>query len=506
MINGITRRKWFFACFSLALLSLVKGLPREKGRKKDLPNFIIILADDMGYGDPGCFVKSSKIPTRNINKLAGDGMLFSDAHTPSAVCTPTRYGLLTGRFAWRTRLKKGVLGPFSRPLIERGRLTIALMLKRLGYVTACFGKWHLGMGWQRTGTKKKKIDFTKPLLGGPLTAGFDTYFGTDVPNYPPYCFIEDDHILGPVPDIRKPRSVYGVPGPMQKGWDQHRILPELKRRSLEFIEKNRNKNFFLYIPLTAPHTPIVPNKEFLGKSKAGDYGDFCVEVDDFVGAVVDKVDSLGLKNRTMIIFTSDNGSPARAGNLCTRGKKWAALGAVTRLFGHNPNAPWRGMKADTFEGGHRVPFIVRWPGVVKPGTRNDNLVGLIDVFATIAEIVGFRIPRNAAEDSISLYPTLLDPKKKIRDFLVLHSINGSFAVRWNRWKVIFAPGSGGWSFPRPREARRMKLPKVQVYDLSKDGSEKINLYREHPEIVGKARRYLEDCRKKGYSSSRPGKK
>jgi len=472
-------------------------------------NVVVVLADDLGFGDPQCYRAESKIVTPHIDRLASQGMRFTDAHTPAAVCTPTRYALLTGRFAWRTRMKSGVLGPYSAPLIEPDRLTLAGMLKAHGYRTACIGKWHLGMQWA---TKQpdvqlpplwnrrfdqSQIDLAGPITAGPLTAGFDAYFGTAVPNFPPYCFIENDRVLGAVPDRPKPNDMYGNAGLMQEGWDLHRILPSLKQRAETFVRQaaDDERPFFLYLPLTAPHTPIVPNRQFLGRSRAGDYGDLVSEVDDVLGGVMTALAETGVADNTLLIFTSDNGSPARAGDPHLRGANWAQTNAVLRMFDHNPNAPWRGMKADIYEGGHRVPHVVRWPGTVRPGSLNDQTVCLVDWMATVAAIVGHTLPSDAAEDSFNLLPTLRDPRQSVRDDLVHHSGGGMFAIRRGPWKLIAGRGSGGWT----RVKAAANDPPGQLYNLDEDPTEQHNVHAQHPEVVEQLTARLRQYQQQGRS-------
>ncbi|MBN1589878.1 MAG: arylsulfatase, partial [Pirellulales bacterium] len=349
------------------------------------PNIVFILADDLGFGDPGCYNPESKIPTPNIDRLATQGMRFTDAHSASSVCTPTRYGLLAGRYCWRTRLKKYVLSTYGMPLLETERVTLAEMLKSHGYATTCIGKWHLGMAWQRNDGKQtpasanrvpdKVIDLSKPVLNGPCDHGFDSYFGTDIPNFPPYCFIQDDRIVGPTPDRPKPKSMFGLPGRMQKGWKLERILPTLGEKAVAYIRdraaNDKNEPFFLYLPLTAPHTPIVPNQAFHGKSQATRYGDFVAEVDAVVGDVLAALNEAGLTENTIVVFTSDNGSPGRNGENAS-----GPTGSCFRDSRHNPSGPWRGRKGDIHEAGHRVPLIVRWPGHVRPDSVSDELICL----------------------------------------------------------------------------------------------------------------------------------
>lgn len=458
-----------------------------------LPSILFILADDMGYGDLACQNPDSKIPTPHLDRLAKEGMLFTDAHSPSAVCTPTRYGILTGRYCWRTELKSGVLGPWDRPLIEPDRLTLPTFLKRHGYETACIGKWHLGWDWQGRG---KDIDFSKPIPGGPTSRGFDYYFGTAVPNYPPYCFIENDRTIG-IPSEEKPKSMFGHPGPMLKGWKLEEILPALTRKAVEYIKADRSgskdKPFFLYLSLTAPHTPIAPTFEFRGKSKAGAYGDFVHQVDASVGQVLKTLDESGLAESTLVLFTSDNGSPGRDGtSMC------GVVNSV-RKFGHNPSHVFRGIKADVWDGGHRVPFIARWPGYVKPGSKCDELVCHIDLMATCAALLGFQLPDNAGEDSCDILPAFRGEvrDKPIREALVHHSGNGMFAIRNRKWKLILGRGSGGWSGSGEKTD-----PAVQLYDMSRDASETGNLCDQHPDVVERMTQLLEKYKHDGRSRGR----
>ncbi len=454
------------------------------------PNIVIILADDLGYGDPGCYNPDSKIPTPHIDQLAGQGMRFTDSHSPTAVCTPTRYALLTGRYCWRTRLKRGVLWTYAMPLLEPERLTMPEMLKEHGYATLCIGKWHLGMKWARKdGTENdptatriadEEIDLTKPITEGPLTAGFDYYFGTAVPNFPPYCFLENDHIVGPIPDRIKPKSMYGNPGRVQEGWQLDRILGGLADKATEKIAEHHTKTpdqpLFLYMPLTAPHTPISPSEAFRGKTEATLYGDFVAEVDHCVGRVMKALDEANMADNTLVVFTSDNGSPGRNGE-----NAGGPTGSCFRDSGHNPSGPWRGMKSDIHEGGHRVPFIVRWPGKAPAGKTSDALICHVDLMATIAATLNHDLPQDCAEDSFCMLPLFRGeaPDKPIRETVVHHSGSGIFAVRAGDWKLIFGKGSGGFTkFTPPKDA-----PAGQLFNLADDPAEKQNLYEQRPEIV-----------------------
>ncbi len=471
------------------------------------PHIVYILADDMGYGDPGCQNPQSKIPTPHLDALASQGIRFTDAHSPAAVCTPTRYGILTGRYCWRTRLTKSVLWPWDPPLIEADRLTVPKLLKKHGYRTACIGKWHLGWDWPTTDGKRpvsnsrgENVDFTRPIGGGPTTRGFDYYFGTAVPNFPPYCFIKNNRTVG-LPTETKPKTMFGHPGPMLPGWKLVDILPTLTQQAVDYIRdaaKQPRRPFFLYFPLTAPHTPIVPAAQFQGKSDAGLYGDFVHQVDWTVGQVINALEETGLARNTLVIFTSDNGSPARNGKNAS-----GPAGSVIKEFGHNPNRPLRGMKADIWEGGHRVPFIARWPERIKTGATNDELICQTDLLATCAAILGEALPENAGEDSYNILPALLSARrdKPIREAVVHHSGQGRFAIRQGRWKLITSLGSGGWS--RPRSAKpEPGGPRGQLYDMAKDLSERHNLWLESPDVVERLTKLLERYKSEGRSAPR----
>jgi arylsulfatase A len=475
------------------------------------PNIVYILADDMGYGDLACQNPESKIPTPNLDQLAREGVRFTDAHSPSAVCTPTRYGLLTGRYCWRTRLKNSVLWPWAPPLIEAERLTVPKLLKRHGYHTACIGKWHLGWDWpSKSGEPVHEkdsgddIDFSKPIANGPTARGFDYYFGTAVPNFPPYCFIENDHTLGD-PTLTKPEGMFGWPGPMLPGWDLVDILPGLTGKAVEYIDQRAaepKRPFFLYMPLTAPHTPIVPAPEFIGKSQAGLYGDFVHQVDWTVGQVLNALKRHNLEEDTLVIFTSDNGSPARNGqNAC------GPPGSCVTETGHNPSWILRGMKADIWDGGHRVPFLARWPKHITPGTTNGELICHTDLMATCAALLGEPLPNGAAEDSYNVLPALLGEELSapIREAVVHHSGGGAFAIRQGKWKLITQLGSGGWTKPGSAKPEPGG-PRGQLYDMEADLSERKNLWLDQPEVVKHLTSLLEKYKREGRSTPLRAKK
>jgi arylsulfatase A-like enzyme len=489
-----------------AVVSPAAGTPQDRSPQR--PNIIFILADDLGYGDLGCYNAASKIPTPNLDRLAGEGIRLTDAHAPTSVCTPTRYAILTGRYCWRSRLQRGVLGPWGATLIEADRLTVPSLLKRHGYATACIGKWHLGWKWPtkdgrppRSGPNRlSNVDFTQPIAEGPTTRGFDYYFGTDLPNYPPYCFIENDRTVG-IPSVPN-RPEFNRPGPMLPGWQWVEIMPELTRRAVKYVEDSAQasprKPFFLYFPLTAPHYPVVPAPEFKGKSRAGDYGDFVAQVDWTVGQVLEAVRRAGIADNTLVIFTSDNG-PEITGEV--------KPGAYDRIlqYGHYSMGELRGAKRDAWEGGHRVPLLARWPGRIKPGSTSGEVVSLVDFMATVAAILGAKLPDTAGEDSYNILPALLgQPRDKpIREATVQHSASGHFAIRKDNWLLIDYPTGDNNREPQWFKLQRGYVPHDQpgeLFDLRQDLSERRNLYAEHPEVVRELKGLLEQYKRAGRST------
>ena len=334
------------------------------------PNIVYILADDLGYGDLSCYNISSKIYTPNIDQLADDSICFTNAHSSASVCTPTRYGLMTGRYCWRTSRKSGVIWAWEKPLLKKERLTLPEMLKEKGYITGLIGKWHLGINWITTDgknpgieTKGENIDYKSPIVNGPLNHGYDCYYGDDVPNFPPYAFIENDSYLS-IPTEMLPKNICGVPGVMAKGWKFENVLPALTQKAEEFIIRNKQRPFFLFVSITAPHEPIAPNKEFIGTSKAGRDGDFVQEVDARIGSILKTLEKEGLTENTLVIFSSDNGSSFQDGMPDEDSKKYKSKRGIILNYGHNPSKNFRGMKADAWEGGHRIPYI-KYPGKSK---------------------------------------------------------------------------------------------------------------------------------------------
>jgi len=460
--------------------------------KPELPDIVYILADDLGYGDISCLNPVSKIQTPNIDRIARSGIVFTDAHSSSAVSTPTRYGLLTGRYNWRSELKSGVLDGYSRALIPPGRTTLPLMLKEQGYKTACMGKWHLGWDWYDIDKGNDKIDFSKSISNGPVSRGFDYFFGfSGSLDMPPYVYVENDWPTSLPDRITSGNNIthgnagydgsFWREGPTGSDFDHVNCTPELFKRAGSFIEEQKGsaRPFFLYLALPSPHTPILPTDQFKGKSGLNQYADFILMIDSEVGVLLDKIEESGKKNNTIVVFASDNGvSP------------WADLETL-ESNGHKSSYIYRGYKADLYEGGHRIPCLMQWPAAVKKPHRIEQTICLNDFMATFAAITDYQLRDNEAEDSYNLLPAILNPgyKKIIREATIHHSINGSFAIRKGDWKLLLSPGSGGWSYPRPgKEAEG--LPSVQLYNLREDPSEIKNLQAEYPEIVSELRELL----------------
>lgn len=450
------------------------------------PNIIYILADDLGIGDVGAFNSEGKIATPNIDRLTADGMKFTDAHSGSAVCTPTRYGILTGRYAWRTRLQSGVLWGYSLPLISEGRMTVASILQQQGYNTGCIGKWHLGLKWTRkdanipyTDSSKElwnNYDLSKPILSGPIQAGFDSWFGISASlDMHPYVYIQNDRATSISTTLVQPSrgKTFWRKGPIGDDFKHIEVLDKLTAKAVEYVTaQTAAKPFFMYFPLTAPHKPILPADRFQNQSELNEWGDFVMQVDWTVGQVMQTLEAKGLAENTLFIVTSDNGA--------TPGADFGELGRQ----GHHPSANFRGHKADIFEGGHRVPFVARWPAVIAAGTVSNATICHTDLLATAAHITGYELADNAGEDSFSMLPVMTSASTgPVREATVHHSINGSFAIRQGQWKLCLCRGSGGWSAPRPAQAKQDNLPEIQLFDLSADVAETNSVHTEHPEIV-----------------------
>lgn len=483
----------------LGLAVLLASLPWVPAARA-APNVVLILADDLGFGDVAALNPASRIPTPHLDALASEGMVFTDAHTPSAVCTPTRYGLLTGRYAWRTRLKKGVLNGYGEPLMASDRPTIGTLLGEAGYRTAIVGKWHLGLEFAQT--PEGGFDFGKPVTDGPHTHGFDESFIIPASlDFPPYVYIRDGAITGsPLADqpaLKFPRFMRA--GEIAPDLDPAAVLDDLVRESSEFIGRQgeAGRRFLLYVPLTAPHKPVWPTPAFQETTGLGPYGDFISQVDATVGGILDALDDAGLREGTLVLVTSDNGSfMYRREGLSERDHTEDPTIQAYRSGNHTANYVYRGTKADIWEAGHRVPFLVRWPGHVPPGSRQDATVCLTDVFATLAELVAAPLPEAAAEDSFSFAALLRgEERTRPRAPVIHHSGGGMFAIRDGRWKLVAGNGSGGRERPRGKPFTRP----YQLYDLVTDPSERRNVYDSHPAVALRLEAELERLRTRGRS-------
>ena len=475
------------------------------------PNVVFVLADDMGYGDVRALNPDSKIPTPYLDSLAKDGVTFTDAHSPSAVCTPTRYGVLTGRYCWRSRLKTGVLGGYSKPLIENGRSTVASMLRSKGYTTGAVGKWHLGMElpFKKKDANTRRwdgdpgVDFGGKITNSPIHHGFDEYFGVSASlDMAPYVYIRNDRFtMLPTHQQKAVRFPHFIrSGPRADDFIIDRVLDRLTEEAVAFIEKasKKGKPFFLYFPLTAPHKPTQPHARFQGKTKLGEYGDFIVHVDASVGEVLKALDKAGVAKNTLVMYTSDNGSYMYRYDDERKDHVDDEKVQGYRADRHRANGPLRGTKADVWEAGHRVPFFARWPGKIPAGSKCAEAICLTDLYATCAEIVGAEIPKDAAEDSASIVG-LLKGTAKLRGAPVInHSIGGMFAIRDGRWKLVAGTGSGGRAKPRGKPFAKP----YQLYELDADVGEAKDLASKHPKIVERLSAKLEEIRKVGRSVER----
>lgn len=478
----------------LTILCLLLGRFSQAAGK---PNIILILADDMSFDSVSANnSEMGELKTPHLDTLIAEGMNFIDAHSGSAVCTPTRYGLLTGRYCWRTKLKREVLWEWAAPLIEKDRLTVAELLRDHGYRTGMVGKWHLGMDWydgngktvngdlkltdsffkndqaaKRISEVEKLVDFSQPITGGPTDHGFDYFYGLDAPNFPPYLWMENNKLLG-TPSIPKPDDMFGHPGPMLPGWKLEDILPALARKSGEWIsgQSESDAPFFLYLSLTSPHTPIAPSEEFRGKSGISEYADFVIETDWVVGHIMEVLDGAGISDDTLLIFTTDNGTSGKAD--------------FKELESHGVNLRhhFKGHKTHIHEGGHRVPFIARWPGEIKPGSTCSETICLNDFMATTADLLDVTLPDNAAEDSTSILPLLTGEKINLpnRPMVVNHDYGGTFAIRKGKWKLVDS---------------------VKLFDLNVDPKESNDVARQFPEVVQELTKTLKEYKEGGRSRS-----
>lgn len=457
------------------------------------------MADDLGYGDLSCLNDGSKIRTPIMDRMAREGMTFTDAHSPSAVCTPTRYGVMTGRYCFRSPLKHGVLGGGSSHLIPPGRLTVPALMKAHGYTTAGFGKWHLGLDWATRDGKEvapdtSNVDFTKPFTHGPATLGFDYYFGISASlDMPPYTYLENDRatVLPNGVSAGKPFPVNWRSGPIAPDFKHQEVLSRITAKTTGWIDEwgrsKPAKPFFLYVPLTAPHTPVVPRDRFQKLTGVGDYGAFVAEVDWTVGQILDAIKRAGADENTLVILTSDNGPERQMEERKVEYQHYSAY-------------HFRGHKRDVWDGGHRIPFIARWPARVKAGAKSDQIICLTDLMATCAAIVGAKLPYDAGEDSYNILPALLGETngKPIREAVIHHSAWGSYAIRQGEWKLMNVRGVGDGP-----PSQDTGLPAGQLYNVAKDFGETENLYTQRPDIVKRLNALLDDYLKRGRST--PGR-
>ncbi|MDG2381580.1 MAG: arylsulfatase [Pirellulaceae bacterium] len=457
------------------------------------PNVIIVMADDLGFGDVSPTNPECKIKTPHLQMLADEGLTFLDAHTPSSVCTPTRYGLLTGRYNWRSRLSRGVLSGTSSHLIPQSRPTLGHLMGKAGYHTAMIGKWHLGWDWQKDGNQ---IDFTAPVKNGPDINGFQQYYAhCGSLDMPPYVWVDTGRITSKpdrVEGVTRKQDRYGWyrKGPIGGDFNIPEVLPHLFGKSIDYVKSRtgaakEGQPFFLYLALPAPHTPIVPVPPFKDASGLNPYADFVMQMDHHLGELLATIDEAGLEDQTLVIFTSDNG--------CSPEANFPLL----EKNGHRPSSLYRGHKADIYEGGHRVPFIVRWPDQIKGGRRTNALACLTDVYSTLERITEQERQAVGGEDGYDLTPVFNGAATSERGTLISHSIGGSFAIRQGPWKLCLCGGSGGWSAPREAVAKKQGLPSMQLYNLDQDPGETKNLVLEEVDQVRTLLLLLDEQVRKG---------
>ena len=471
------------------------------------PNIVIIYADDMGYGDLNCQNSNSKIPTPNLDQLASEGMRFTDAHSSSGICSPSRFALLTGTYHWRRQ--HGIVGSFGSPFFKDSDITLPQVLKSNGYTTACIGKWHLGWNWEfnnepsaevmqwgkmRKAYLPEDIDWSKPITGGPLERGFDYYFGDGTINFPPYAWVENDRVIEAPTETMDVNNVgfntkEGAwefrPGPKVTDWNPYNVLPTLTKKTVEWIDKQDKKNpFFLYFALPSPHAPIIPNDEFDEKSQAGGYGDFMVQTDWVAGQILKALKEKGLEDNTIIIFSADNGTESYA---------WERA----EKYDHFSMGDFRGLKRDVWEGGHHVPFIVKWPGHVDAGSISDEVISQVDIMATLAIMTKTDLPEKAAPDSYNFTPVLMG--EELESPLREATIHNTYATKWGVRK-------GDWLYINHRSGGHRQLPesfkkltgyedfdtKGLLFNMKNDAAQRINLYEDYPDKIEELDKLLHD--------------
>lgn len=508
---------YLFLLLASPVISSNTSAKQPLKNENKLPNIVYILADDLGYGDVTAYNPGAKTSTPNIDRLAALGIRFTDAHSPCAVSTPTRYGILTGRYCWRSRVPVGVLNGYSQSLIEAERTTVATLLKRNGYTTAVVGKWHLGLDWVlKKGTSSGStvnnaepnnssivrsidpslIDFTLAPTDGPLNHGFDYSFILPASlDMPPYCYLENDKLQALPDGLTKGNDLnngsagaFWRAGLMAKGFDFEKVTPTFTQKAITFLKKQSTsgKPFFLYLPYSSPHTPWMPDTEFTGSSGAGQYGDFVNMVDSEVGKVLQALMDMGLDSNTIVFFTSDNGPFWRP--------------EFIKKYNHSAAFIYRGMKADAFEGGHRIPFIVRWPGKILAGSQCSETISLTCLLATCAGIIKTDLAVNEGEDSHNILPLLVGniTAYKQPEALIQQSSRGLFVIRQGDWKLITGLGSGGFSIPETLHPEEDEAP-GQLFNIKEDPSETNNLYLKYPEKVENLSALLKKFKETGRS-------
>ena len=503
--------------FHLFLITF--GVSISLSEENQLPNILFILADDLGYGDVRCYNSESKVPTPHLDQLAEEGILFMDAHSPSTVCTPTRYSILTGRMAFRTGMRGVFTGAGGPCMIEKDRMTIGGMLQNKGYTTSLYGKWHVGMTFfdkdgkpiNKNGLEAvQRIDYSRAIPDAPIHRGFDYFFGsvccptTDWL----YAFIDGDRIPVPPTKIidrsplpKHPYSKDNRPGMIAPGYSMEEIDLQFMEKSLSFLEEHSKKRkgspFFLFHSAQAVHLPSFPADQFKGKTKAGPHGDFIFELDYIVGELMAALDKHGFADNTLVIFSSDNGPEV------------PTVLSMRQDYKHDGARPWRGVKRDNWEGGHRVPFIARWPGKIKPGTRSSQILSLTDLMATFAAITNVKLPQGAGEDSVNMLPAFIGSNegKSIRKYTLHQTISLALAIRRGPWKYLDHRGSGGNNYDRAGRwgMKKYIVPEKepeapgQLYNLDTDPGETNNLYFKRSEIVKELKNKLEEFKKSGRS-------
>lgn len=497
-IRGIAVVSLLAVAITGTVLIIMRGQAPEDPASSRYPNIVLILVDDLGYGDVQANFPEGKIATPNIDSLAEQGMRFTDAHSGAAVCSPTRYGLLTGQHFSRQSWDRIRQQSFTS-LIDEDRLTVGQFLQKNGYHTGAFGKWHLGQTMYDKDRNRVGpgpiTDWQHPMTGGPNDRGFDKFFGVNFTHGHYLLALVEDRLVTQIPTETDARGA-----PKVNGYEPWHAMQAVTEKALEYIDWNArerpNQPFFLYFATPAIHEPLTPSPEYIGKSDVGIYGDFVTETDAAVGNLLAKLDEYELRDDTLIIFTSDNGSVGRAGEGTF---EEFPFGSVTTRYGHKMNGNWRGLKGTLWEGGHRVPLIVSWPGHIEPGTVSNQLVVLEDFMATSAAIIGQQLPQNSAEDSYNILPYLegTHTGKPIRDYAVLNTFSGDPILRKGKWVLAFHLGSGGMFTKNPDPVPGG--PQGQLYDLEADPQQQKNLWLEHPEIVAELTEFYNEHVERGRS-------